>query len=523
MHTTEYFDLRDGDRALRDQQRLPNELDPPPEREHPGTQTSPSPSTMELLGFIATGMKQLQDAQLRQMEKKPDVPEIVKPGTSSLPSLSPPGQDTSPVDIQDWLEEVGSVMTDLSDSSWEWWLQTKELAEEHYRKWIKSTPMEKIFLSMPRSPSLEQGRYGRVNARAAGMVLAALPQEVKSEMITKKVTGSTSSLIFKLLTAYRPGGEKEKTLLLQHLTAPEVASSAEEAVQGLRRWGRWHARAEDLTVTVPDPVLMIKGLAAIVSGVLGRHQDVWLRTSMVRQKLQLDSNPTEETTLDYHKHLQAEMELLSTATTSTSNRAAPKIKSATTTTEQPPTSAPSAANPTAKPKAAPVKDKPCKWFASTESGCRRGVDCQFAHEWGTTPKAGRCLVCSSTGHVKRDCPVKEKGAGSKPQKPKQDTPQQTSSTTTPATRALAAAPEVTTTLPTTAAQPAAEPSPTTSPTSLQARAAPEDERPGELKQMLVDASKMLKTMMANSATGPPAVGGTPPSYDSFRSSSMNSS
>ena len=137
-------------------------------------------------------MKQLQDVQLRQMEKKPDVPEVVKPGISSLPMLSSPGQDTSPVDIQDWLEEVGSVMTDLSDSSWEWWL----LAEDHYRKWVKSTPMEKISLAMPRNPGLELGRYGRVNARAAGIVLAVLPQEVKSEMITKKVTGSTASLIF---------------------------------------------------------------------------------------------------------------------------------------------------------------------------------------------------------------------------------------------------------------------------------------------------------------------------------------
>ncbi|CAE7364775.1 RE1, partial [Symbiodinium sp. KB8] len=245
---------------------------------------------MELLGVIATGMRQLQEVQLRQLEKRSDVPEVVKPGISSLPTLSQPGQDTSPVDIQDWLEEAGSVMTDLSDSSWEWWLQVKDYAEEHYKKWVRSTPMEKISLAMPKNASLEQGRYGRVNARAAGMVLAALSPEVKSEMITKK-----------------------------------VANTAEEAVRGLRRWGRWHARAKDLTVAVPDPVLMIKGLNFIVSGVLTRHQDVWLRTSMVKQKLKLDSNPTEETTLDYYKHLQAEMELLATASTVTKPGPGPKI------------------------------------------------------------------------------------------------------------------------------------------------------------------------------------------------------
>ena len=291
---TEYFDLKEGDRVWREEQKRTqaDPLDPGRAQDDhqrggagSGSSGQPAPSTMELLGVIATGMRQLQDVQLRQLEKKTDAPEVVKPGISSLPTLSAPGQDTSPVDIQDWLEEAGGVMTDLSDSSWEWWLQTRELAESHYLKWVKSTPMEKISLAMPKNPGLEQGRYGRVNARAAGMVLAALPSEVKSEMITKKVTGSTASLLFKLLTVYRPGGEKEKTLLLQQLTSPDPASSAEEAVQALRRWGRWHARAKDLTVAVPDPVLMIKGLASIVSGVLARHQEVWLRTSMVRQKL----------------------------------------------------------------------------------------------------------------------------------------------------------------------------------------------------------------------------------------------
>ena len=516
--TTEYFDLLEGDKALG--QSLPKPTVEPavPEATQgssgpraPSEQSSPTPSTMELLGILATGMKQLQDAQLRQLEKKSDVPEVVKPGISSLPSLSPPGQDTSPVDIQDWLEEAGSVMTDLSDSSWEWWLQVKEYAEEHYRKWVKSTPLEKISLAMPKNASLEQGRYGRVNARAAGMVLAALTPEVKSEMITKKVTGSTLSLIFKLLTVYRPGGEKEKTLLLQQLTSPEVANTAEEAFRGLRRWGRWHARAKDLTVAVPDPVLMIKGLSYIVSGVLSRHQDVWLRTSMVRQKLKLDSNPTEETTLDFYKHLQAEMELLATASNVAKPNSGPKVRSATT-TDQSASSTPASSSATAKPKASPQKEKPCRWFAKTDSGCRRGVDCNFSHDWGTTPKNGRCLVCSSTAHVKKDCPVKEKGASSKVAKTRPEGAQSSSSSTTPATRSLTTAPESTSSAPT-SPQPAAEPSPTSSPSAARTKDAPEEERPEEIKQMLADASRMLKSMLAKGESTSTAASSSAPSYE----------
>ena len=347
------------------------------------------------------------------------------------------------------------------------------------------------------------------------MILASLPQEVKSEMVTKKVTGSTPSLIFKLLTSYRPGGEKEKTLLLQQLTAPDAASNAEEAVQGLRRWGRWHARAKDLTVTVPDPVLMIKGLASIVSNVLGRHQDVWLRTSMVRQKLQLDSNPTEEATLNYHKHLQAEMELLSTATNGVNK--GPKIRSAATAADPAASPAPSSSStPAAKPKAQPGKEKPCRWFAKTDSGCRRGVDCQFAHDWGATSKTGRCLVCSSTSHVKKDCPVKEKGASAKLQKPKNEAQSTVGGPTPPSARALTSAQELPTSSPP-QAQPAGEPSPAESSSpSSRGRVPPEEERPDDLKQVLADASKMLKTMMANSSAGASTSTAGAPTYESLQ-------
>ena len=159
----------------------------------PDPQGKTQPTPMELLGVIATGMRQLQEVQIKQMDKR-DGPEVVKPGISSLPQLDAPGKDTSPVDIQDWLEEVGSIMGDLSDTSHEWWTGVREVADEHYKKWVTATPMEKLTLALPRNPKLEHGKYGRVNARAAGMILGALPAEVKSEMVTKKVTGSSLSL-----------------------------------------------------------------------------------------------------------------------------------------------------------------------------------------------------------------------------------------------------------------------------------------------------------------------------------------
>ena len=386
-----------GSSQQQDQGRGNSKTDDEAHDSRPGSPQQPTP--MELLGVIATGMRQLQEVQLKQMEKK-DTPEVVKPGISSLPMLESPGKETSPVDIQDWLEEVGSIMGDLSDTSNEWWKAVREMADTHYKRWVTATPMEKLALALPKDAKLEYGKYGRVNSRAAGMILGALPAEVKSEMVTKKCTGSSTSLVFKLLTTYRPGGEQEKTQLLEQLTAPEGATSPDLAVQALRRWGRWFSRAQDLAVTVPDPVLMVKGLASIVNPVLSKNQDVWLKTTMMRNRLQLDSNPTEATTLDYHRHLQAEMELLSTASSPT-GRAPPRLKSATTAAE-PPSATPASTKPKFE-----KKDKPCRWFAKSDEGCKKGMDCPFQHDWAGVSKAGRCFVCSEVGHQKKDCPTKK--------------------------------------------------------------------------------------------------------------------
>ena len=266
-------------------------------------------------------------------------------------------------------------------------------------------------------------------------------------------------------------------------------------------------------MAAPDPVLMVKGLALIVAPVLVKNQDVWLKTTMMRNRLQLDSNPTEETTLDFHKHLQAEMELLST-TSSTASRPAPRIKSVGTPQDSA-TSSGAAQGPKTKPE---KKDKMCKWFAKSDDGCRRGADCQFQHDWGSTAKTGRCLLCSAVGHQKKDCPTKKQGdtsqqapnSNSSKGKGKGDkgsgTPTTTSSTsTTPATRSMAATGSAKDN-----PQPGPEPSPAGSPASTS------KEPPGDLQQILSDAHQMLKSMMATTAPTTSTTSSGAPTYESIQ-------
>ena len=175
-------------------------------------------------------------------------------------------------------------------------------------------------------------------------------------------------------------------------------------------------------VATPDPTVLARSLSTIMSGVLDSNPDATFRTALVKNELKLDTKPTTSTVMAFHKHLLAEAEALA---------AGSKVKAGTTAASSEPTRAPAAdkppkikglqatgaeATPTPKAKSAPTSvnagaARPCKWFAKSEGGCRRGSECQFSHEWGTTPKAGRCLLCSSTGHLKKDCPTKDKSTG----------------------------------------------------------------------------------------------------------------
>ena len=86
----------------------------------------------------------------------------------------------------------------------------------------------------PVSTELESGKWSRVNARAASMVVQALDPSVSSEMVTRQLTRSTPALLFRLLTLYQPGGESEKAWVLQNLQTPEAAQEPMKAVEALR-------------------------------------------------------------------------------------------------------------------------------------------------------------------------------------------------------------------------------------------------------------------------------------------------
>ena len=104
--------------------------------------------------------------------------------------------------------------------------------------------------------------------------------------------------------------------------------------------------------------------------------------------------------------------------------------------------------------------------------------CQFSHDWGTTPKAGRCLLCSGTGHMKKDCPTKDKSGGGTASRQKPESQPTSPTVPSPTNKALSTAPEQTSSS-ASSSQPAVEPSPGTSPSRVRP---PEEDHPEALRK-----------------------------------------
>ena len=400
-------------------------------------------SPTDPMSLLAGGIAQLQAAMLTQLKDKEKdkpkeedcSPETVKPGSSSLPSLPEVDPATSSVDVMDWLEVITTTMQDLSDGSAAWWIRVRALADESYQKWTHASPVEKLSIQPPRDEELETGRWSRVNSRGASMIMLALHDSVRQEMVQRRSTGSVTALVFRLLTIYQPGGQQEKVRILQNLQQPEPEYSAQKAVKSLRTWARWLRRCKELGVSAPDPSLLTRGLSTITKNVMEKDAEASFRTSLVKSHLSVDTKPSLESVEKYYHHLLAECETIAvststiTASTTTAtgtppNKAEPKIKpmrternSSNTTTTPPPTpAAPSRSSSQSTTrsegdngdKGQEDKSKvPCKFFGRTYKGCARAGRCPFMHSWDGLEKTGRCLACGGKNHSVKECPNKK--------------------------------------------------------------------------------------------------------------------
>ena len=384
----------------------------------PSVGTVPNPmiaGNQDLLTGLVSGMRQLQEVliqkETQQTTTSSDEPETVKPGVSSLPKLKAIDSESSPIDFQDWVTLLKAPMCDLSATSHLWWPKVVQEAEATYTRFATSGPIERLGITPNITDELITGKWSRVNSRATTMLLAAIEDDLRVEMVNRRMCDSAVGILYRLMTLYAPGGESEKSLTLKKLQTPTRCTDPQLAADELRAWERWKKRAETLGLLTPDPTILVKGLASITSGILEKavNREIAFRTSLVRSVLQVDSKPTMDTVMQFHGHLLGEMEQLAstaprkgvanqTSNPNANNNQEPQVKGLQA-------NQPNDAASKVEAEKARKASIPCRFFGKKDSGCPKGKNCVFKHDWtGIPEKPPRCRSCAGLGHFAQDCP-----------------------------------------------------------------------------------------------------------------------
>ena len=377
-------------------------------------------STMKVILKLVEGMTNLQKQISTSKEKgKGEEVETVR-YAADLPKLGEWQVESSPIDLNDWILCIEPYMADLSTSSEEWWSETVRTARSWYAKHMTLTPIQRLTHHPEPSVLMKERRWSRLERRASSLLMGALPEALKEEVISAKSV-TALGILCKSMAQYQPGGLSERTAILSALESPPEATNVQMAVTSLRKWIRWKRRAMELEVSIPDSTILVKGLSRLVKKILIQFPDLNFRLSLVRNALQIDTIPTQESVSQYSEHLLAELEQVC-------QHARKKESSADLNPKVRKFEEGGAEKEEKRGKGKPreeveSKKTPCKYFLS-EAGCRRGKSCPFGH---VMDGERRCWNCGSKDHLATQCsrgeeakPAKVSKANAKNERPKQE-------------------------------------------------------------------------------------------------------
>ena len=302
----------------------------------------------------------------------------------TFPKLPEAGSRTAALEAGDWLAQLAPLVGDVSQKAAAWWGRVMELCMELYRSWLTASPLERLHMEAPRVEQASPGQQ-RLDQRVTALLLAALPDTLKQELVATRQL-HTAAILLKVLKTYQPGGQAEKASTLAAVTQTCPATSPSEAVDQLRIWRRQVLRAKELQVVLPDASLQVRALDRIMMQLLAKNGEASFRVSAFRMTYQIDVQPSETTVGYLYDMLMAEAEQLRLAgeQSGKEKEGAPTVMKLGTTQSH--------GGETWK----------CRGWG-TDSGCRFGAKCKFSHDELPDQK-NRCFQCSSIHHRKAECP-----------------------------------------------------------------------------------------------------------------------
>ena len=371
--------------------------------------------TEKSIEFMMIMMETMKDLQKKVSESKEESGmvrgvEIVRTGVPDLPTLQPWTPSQGPLQLGDWLLTVEPIAADLSATSEKWWALMVKSAEDWYQRHMAMSPLDRVQHDVRPPQEVNLEKWSRLERRMASLLLQAVPEVVKEELISARRL-SVFGILTQLLLTYCPGGVLEKQTLLRSLEDPMEVATMAEAPSAIRRWLRWKLRSQEIGAVTPDPALLLKGLNKLTRKVLESNKELQFRVSLARNSLGVDTRPTDITVNQFATHLLAEVEQVSLAekrAASVGMKGDVKLKAMEV----------DKGKGKGKDKLdGDEKQKPkCKFYL-TDGGCRKGKECGFSHD--VRDEKRRCYTCGSVDHLSPSC-TRSRGPSSEtsPTKPR---------------------------------------------------------------------------------------------------------
>ena len=391
--------------------RDPGEHEARPQGGAGGEHRRPSPEDQRLQ-IMTLMLKGMQDLQQKMNEKDSGGSdggvEVVRNGIQDLPSLAEWEPTDAPLKMGDWLALLEPIMADLSTTSDMWWRTMVEEMTNWYQTHIKMPPLARASHEPVTPDVLMKKQWQRLERRVASLLLRAIPEQQREELVASKRL-YVFGILCHLQLVYQPGGLAEKQTLIRNLEDPPEASSLGEAVQTLRRWMRWRQRAREVQTSEPDPTVLIRALTRITGKVLDGNKELNFRLALARSQLLVDTAPTREVVNQFTTHLLAEMEQVSHMEKKTGSRntktETPKVKKVEEEVKTVDRSAEKKIKEIKREDEKTSQKAPCRFYM-TDQGCRKGKACTWPYVLDETlGTKKRCWTCGSTRHFSTACPT----------------------------------------------------------------------------------------------------------------------
>ena len=187
--------------------------------------TTAWPSQMELLLLMMQNMQEIQKHMLnREDHGASNGVEVVRSGAMDLPKLSEWDSQEGPLKMGDWMALLEPAVSDLSNSSELWWSEMVREVQLWYQQHLQMAPLDRTAHDMTAPQSLQVKKWQRLEKRMASMLLAAVPDQQREELVAAKRL-TVFSILCHLQLTYQPGGLGEKQTLLHNIESPPEATS----------------------------------------------------------------------------------------------------------------------------------------------------------------------------------------------------------------------------------------------------------------------------------------------------------